>query len=168
MIKTMRCVVRFKHTSALFLGCLFKWDRTGYMGYGSSSHCCVLKFNSTQMLSQPQISDRHKHIFTSRNPNNQRETRGLFLDSTSKFREGASADSHLVQDYAHVFVYRIWGRKKNTDQHFSCFRDEMVHPKLSIFTRPQTPYDGVSLVKHKLCREISSLKFFYDNKRLDK
>lgn len=72
----------------------------------------VLKFNSAQMLSQPQISDRHKHIFTSRNPNNQRETWGLFLDGTSTFREGASADSHLIQDYADVFVDRIWGRKK--------------------------------------------------------
>lgn len=78
--KTLRCVavlVRFMHATALFVGCLFKWDRTVYVGYGTFRRCSVLKYNSTQMLSQPQISDRHKHIFTSRNPNNQRETWGL-------------------------------------------------------------------------------------------
>lgn len=125
----------------------------------------VLKFNSAQMLSQPQISDRHKHIFTSRNPNNQRETWGLFLDGTSTFREGASADSHLIQDYADVFVYRIWGRKKNpTDQQFSCLRDDIVHPKLttlSIFTRPSTILSVFSKTQ-----EIFSLRSLYDYKRL--
>lgn len=79
-IRTQCCVavlVCFMHATALFVGCLFKWDRTVYVGYGTFRRCSVLKYNSTQMLSQPQISDKHKHIFTSRNPNNQRETWGL-------------------------------------------------------------------------------------------
>lgn len=115
----------------------------------------VLKFNSAQMLSQPQISDRHKHIFSSRNPNNQRETWGLFLDGTSTFREGASADSHLIQDYTDVFVYRIWGWEKNPHgSAFFLFKGWNSSPKIDIAVNiysPSNHFDWVSSVKHNTC-----------------